>query len=119
MAISWKSYYKRIPSSIVIGKNTYEVLWINEFKDEKQLGESRFAEHKQIVNQPIKEAVHTYFHEVVHAISFEYDADLTEKQVLAIEKSLTVILKNGNLFRKDNKNDKANKRKRRSIKRVR
>lgn len=121
--INWNRYYKLIPSSVKIGKNVYEILWCDEFpKDKKQLGESRFAESKQILislNQPVKEAVHTYWHELLHTLSFEYDANLSEKQVKALEKGLYFILKRDNIFRKELKNGKTNKRKRRNLKRVR
>ena len=120
--INWKRYYKLIPASVKIGKSTYEILWCDEFpKDRKQLGESRFDESKQIlinINQPIKEAVHTYWHELIHALSFEYEADLSEAQVKALEKGLKNLLTDGNIFRKEI-NDATNKRKRRYSKRVR
>ncbi len=100
--IDWEKYCGRIPSSVKINKNTYEVVWINGFpKDRHQLGESRFDESKQIViniNQPIKEAVHTYWHELLHILSFEYDVNLTEKQVLNLEKSLPFLLKPNTMF---------------------
>lgn len=121
--INWKSYYKRIPAQVKIGGHIFEVCWVDEFpKDKKQLGESRFEESKQILinlNQPIKEAVLTYWHEILHALSFEYDAELTENQVKALEKGLSSILKSGNLFRKEITNGKSNSRKRRNIKGIR
>lgn len=119
--INWKKYYKNIPSSVKIGKSTYEIVWVNDFhKDEHQLGESRFGALKQIVinlNQPIKEAVHTYWHEVVHAISYEYDINMTEKQVRKFEKSLKDIVQNSNLFKQGDANE-TKQTKRRNIKRM-
>jgi hypothetical protein len=42
--INWKKYHSNIPSSVKIGKSTYEVVWVNDFhKDEDQLGETRFT----------------------------------------------------------------------------
>lgn len=126
--VNWKKYYNNIPSKIKIGKNVYEVLWISEFlHDQTQLGESRFGELRQIIinkNQPIKEAVHTYWHEIIHAISEEYEVGMTEKQVLAFEKSLKIILDSGNMFKKEGSNgkvqrNKSYKRKRRNFKRIR
>jgi Zn-dependent peptidase ImmA (M78 family) len=94
--INWKKYYKNIPSQIKIGKSVYQVLWINDFPgDIDQLGETRFQNTKQIIintNQPIKEAVHTFFHEMLHALSFEYNADLTERQVRNLEKGLKDLI---------------------------
>jgi hypothetical protein len=121
--INWKKYYKNIPSSIKINKATYEVLWTNDFpKDHDQLGESRFGEVKQIVinlNQPIKEAVHTYFHEMIHAISVEYEVNMTEKQVRAFEKSLKVFVENGNMFKEKEGISASNKTKWRNTRKVR
>lgn len=104
--VKWTRLFKNIPNKIKVGKNTYEVLWIKEFiRFSDQYGESRFGEDKQIVlniNQDKKEAVHTLFHEFIHAISFEYNSNLTEKQVQSIEKSLKdfinliIILNEGN-----------------------
>jgi hypothetical protein len=119
--INWKKYYQNIPSCVKIGNNDYQILWIDEFpKDHEQLGESRFEE-KQIVinlNQPIKEAVHTYFHEIIHSISSEYDVNLTEKQVLNLEKSLKDFLRPDNIFKGEIFNA-ADKRKRKNSKRLR
>ena len=106
--INWKRHYKNIPSHVKVGKNTYEVVWINDFVyDKNQLGESRFQDTKQIViniNQPIKEAVHTYFHELLHVLSYEYDADLTEKQVRSLEKGFKDFIRPGNMFKKEGTN---------------
>lgn len=100
--IKWKTYFNRIPAHIKIGKNNYEILWTEEFKhDDTQLGESRFGQVRQIIinkNQSIKEAVHTYWHEVIHAISEEYGVNMTEKQVIAFEKGLKHVF---DLFKKD------------------
>lgn len=119
--INWKLYYKNIPSSIKIGKSTFEVVWIDSFpKDKHQYGESRFGETKQIVldiNQPIKEAVHTYFHEMLHCLSYEYEADLSEKQVRRLEKGLKDLLKRDNIFKGDS--SETRQRERRSIKTIR
>ena len=97
------------------------MLWINDFhKDEDQLGESRFGALKQIVinlNQPIKEAVHTYWHEVIHAISAEYDINLTEKQVRKFEKSLKDVISRGNIFKQEGTNE-TKQTKRRNVKKT-
>lgn len=119
--INWLKYYNKIPSRIKIGTASYNVLWVDEFpKDKRQLGETSFIGEKQIViklGQSHKEAVHTYWHEILHAISEEFDAGLSEKQVQRLEKSLSSILKNGNLFKEVK--DETDKRKRRNSKRIR
>lgn len=86
-------------------KSYYEVLYVDAFVQEDVLGETRF-DRKQIVlkdNQRPKEKVHTYIHEILHAISEEYDVNLTETQVRALEKALYYVLKSDNIFRKAKK----------------
>ena len=87
--IKYKSLKKNIPTHIKVGNNEYEVLYTDEFKGGKTDGEMR-PEINQIVirnGMSAKESVHTYFHEFIHAVSEEYDARLTEAQVLQLEKS--------------------------------
>lgn len=75
---------------------------MDSFVDENVLGETRF-DVKQIAikdDQPPKEKVHTYLHELLHAISDEYEVGLTETQVRALEKAIYYILKGDNVFRK-------------------
>lgn len=120
--INWSKYFQRIPAQVKIGKSIYEICWVQEFfRDKEQLGETRFDGDKQIIikiEQSIKEAVMTYWHEVCHAISHEYNIGLTEKQVQKLEKSLPNIIDDGNLFMKVSK-DETNKRIRRNSKRIR
>jgi len=120
--INWKYYYTNIPSEIKIGRNLYPILWTNGFpNDSKQLGESNFNESKSIIinmNQSIKETVHTLFHEMLHCISYEYDANLTENQVRKLEKALTNLINSG-IITKEVKNHASNKRKRKHLKRSR
>lgn len=120
--INWLLYFNNIPSRIKIGKSVYQILWVDEFpKDKRQLGETNFHGDKRIIiklGQSNKEAVHTYWHEVLHAISEEFDVGLTEKQVLRLEKSLSSVIKSDNLFKKEVK-DETDKRKRRNLNRIR
>lgn len=100
--MQWKKLVKLIPSKVQIKQKTdYEIVWTEEHVSEENLGETRF-DPKQIViskDQCDKEKVHTYWHEVLHAISHEYGADLTETQVLKLEKALYYLLKPNNLFK--------------------
>jgi hypothetical protein len=85
-----------LPNSLRIkSKVTYEVLFTNEFKDGLTLGEMR-PDKKQIVinlNQSETEMAKTFIHEVLHAISDEYKAPLSEKQTQALEKGIYNFLK--------------------------
>jgi hypothetical protein len=95
MKIRWSFLKNCIPTHIKIKQSEYEIVWVEDFKDGKTLGETRFNT-KQIVlktNETDNETFHTYVHEVLHAVSDEYDIGLTEKQVRKLEKSLTDWLK--------------------------
>jgi len=101
--ISWKRLRKAIPPKLQLNKkSSYEVLWDMD-KNSPTLGLLRIEEKQIVLNhtQDDKEAVHTYFHEVLHALSVEYDVDLTEKQVRALEKGLYWLIKPNNLFKSE------------------
>lgn len=104
--INWKALTKRIPHRVQVSrKSFYEICYVDTFVDKNVLGETRF-DRKQIVlkdDQPQKEKVHTYLHELLHAISEEYEVNLTESQVQALEKAIYYILKPDNVFRKPKK----------------
>lgn len=86
-----------IPNKIRITKDvSYEVVWLDHFPDtDYQYGECRF-DSKQIVinkNQSNTEKLSTTLHELLHAVAMENDIPLTEKQVMALERSLFRVLK--------------------------
>lgn len=98
--INWADLRTKIPHFVQIGKTRYEIVWIESFKDPNVVGETRFAE-KQIAlktGQSDKDTVKTYLHEVTHAVSHEESVNLTENQVIRIEKSLIYLLKPNNVF---------------------
>ena len=87
MRIKWKSHRKNIPQIVNINKSPYEIVWTKGFTNAKVVGETRWSP-KQIAiktEEPDKETVHTFFHEAIHAISHEYDVNLTETQVKQLE----------------------------------
>jgi len=101
--IRWIKWLKKIPSVVQLSRRgKYEVVWTDTIKNDTDvLGETRF-DPKQIViktNESPKETVHTYVHEILHAISAEYDVNLTEAQVRKLEKALYYIIKDGNIFK--------------------
>lgn len=92
--INYKKLKKNVPNKIhVAPKSFYEVLYIDGFHTDspdgrKTFGETRF-DPQQIVlnnNQPDKEAIFTLWHEMCHALSEEYETNLTENQVISVEK---------------------------------
>src|SRR6266700_2249531 len=105
--MDWKKLAQNIPHQVQLSKKgTYEVLWTDNFKDHSTIGEMR-PDNKQIVikkDQTPKNTTITYLHEILHAISEECQANLTESQILKLEKSFYYILKDSNIFK--GKNDK-------------
>jgi hypothetical protein len=99
--MDWKKLRKRIPHRIQVAKNAwYEVVYIDDFKDGNTYGETRF-DPRQIVIQnglPPKLTVTIFLHEACHAFSAEHDINLTETQILALEKAFYYMLKTDNLF---------------------
>lgn len=91
-----KHKYPAIPSHIKTKpKRDYEITFIDQFKDQKQLGECR-QDPPQIViktGQSPKETYSTFIHETLHSLSFDYKINLTEKQVLLLEKALLNFLR--------------------------
>lgn len=93
-----KDLPKLIPSKVRITRTiSYEVVYIEDFVGENFVyGECRH-DSKQIVlnkNQPPSELFSTFIHELMHAISFETkDMNLTEKQVMKLERALLRVLK--------------------------
>jgi hypothetical protein len=98
--INWKKLANSIPHVLPkIGNEVFEVVYIDDFKDGKTLGETRFT-LKQIViksGQSDIELCKTMFHECLHLVSDHCKAGLTENQVLALEKSLPFWLKLGKI----------------------
>lgn len=90
-----KRKYPAIPSHArITSKRDYEVTFIDNFKDGKQVGECR-QEPSQIVvkrGQTPKEEYSTFLHECIHAADYEYEIGLSEKQVLKLEKALLKYL---------------------------
>lgn len=99
--MDWKKLKRKIPHRVQIAKAAwYEVLYTDDFKDGTTLGETRF-EQRQIViknGQSPKMTVVTYLHECAHAFSAEHEINLTETQVLALEKAFYYMLKFNNIF---------------------
>lgn len=93
-----KKLKELIPSKVrITSKVSYEIVFIDAFPLEKQVGECRY-EAKQIVlknGQSDTETWSTFLHETLHAMSFEYGmkAQLTETQTLWLEKAIKNFLR--------------------------
>lgn len=98
LIINWKKLKNQIPSSFKIKGKTWEVLWIEEFEENndgtRNIGETRFIEKQVVLAKKLspKLTVHTFIHEIFHVISYDTNANLTEKQVLALEKATPYLL---------------------------
>lgn len=94
MNVNWKKLKNSIPPSFKIKGKTWEVLWVDDFADGKTWGETRFDKKQVVIKNGLspKLTVHTFIHELFHVISDETKANLTEKQVLALEKATPYLL---------------------------
>ena len=96
----WKQLRKQIPIKVQIKASIfYDIVWVQEFPTDC-VGMTNF-DKRQIqlkLGQTDKETVLTYLHELMHAISGENDINLTENQILKLEKSLYYVLKPANVF---------------------
>lgn len=104
--IDWAKYFKRIPVSVQLTKKVkYDVLWTRPDPSLDHIGRTHTDSKQIIVDNTLKPklAVHTYIHELIHAISEEYKVGLSEKQVLALEKALYFVLKPVNVFKEHKK----------------
>lgn len=102
--VNWKKLVKRIPSRVQIKpKIWYNIVWSKDLMDTKGnelYGLTDFTNRVITIRMdlPPRLTVETFLHECVHMASFEYDLNLTETQVLAMEHSLPYFLKKGNIF---------------------
>ena len=102
--VNWKNLVKKIPNKVQLSKRgEYEIVWVDSFKQDDVVGETRFDRKQIAIKKKMspKNTVITYLHEVAHGLSAEHDMQLTENQILALEKGLYYLLKDGNLFKKD------------------
>lgn len=101
--VNWKGLFKRIPVKVQLGQRThYEVTWTRDDPTINHKGVSHHNDEKRIVINLImkeRESVITYLHEVAHAISITHEIDLTETQILKLEKALYYLLKSNNVFK--------------------
>ena len=87
----------KIPSRVRVTKKvTYEILFVDEFKDNSQVGECRPEEKQILIKNNISdtETFKTFIHEVMHSLSFETKKlNLTEGQVEKLEEGIFRLLK--------------------------
>ena len=105
--VDWKHKASLIPSKIQIGPKTfYDIVWQKEIVDTKgnQLCGLADLNNKIItikLDMSPRLTVETYIHEIIHSVSDQYELGLTENQVLSMEKALAYILKDNNIFKKE------------------
>jgi hypothetical protein len=99
MKANWKKLRKNIPNRVrTKSRAHYEVLWSDEFHFDEKTGKKTYGTTRfdpnlitLNINQGDKETIHTYWHEMIHAISVDYDVNLTETQVENFEKAYLYI----------------------------
>lgn len=100
--VDWKKLKRKIPHRVQLGHTVhYEVVWADSFVDPHTMGETRFDSRQIVIKKGLtpKMTVVTFLHEVAHAYSYIYNLNLTETQVLNMEKGFYYLLKNGNIFK--------------------
>lgn len=100
--VDWRKLFKLIPLKVQVGpKSTYDVKWT---RDDGTLDHVGITDHNIFnitlnLNLKPKAAIITYLHEVLHAISVAHEVNLTENQILKLERAIYYVLKKGNVFR--------------------
>lgn len=115
--MKWSFYRKHIPNKVQVSSGVvYEILWVDEFIDNTNVGECRYDQQQVVLKKGLshKQTLETYIHELLHLFSHEYGVDLSEQDVLKLEKIIPFILKENNIFKSRRHNDK-----RKATKRVR
>lgn len=84
-----------IPARVKIkNRVTYEVVWVDSFKDAGVLGECRF-DSKQIAlksDESERETFKTFVHEVLHAMEFERGIKIPHKAIYQLEDAVFYLL---------------------------
>lgn len=103
--VNYKQLVSRIPHKVQLkNKVFYDVLYQDKIlfaKDAKEACGITIFQNRQIViakGLSDKLTIETYLHELAHAFSFEYSLNLTENQILAMEKGFYYLLKADNIF---------------------
>ena len=85
----------KIPSAVKIkNKVIYEIVWIDQFKNEHTMGECRY-DSKQIAiknDQSEREKYKTFIHETLHAICEERGIKISHRAIYQLEDALFYIL---------------------------
>lgn len=69
----------------------WEVLEVESFEG-GHVGECRPDTRQIVIESKHNGKLWTLLHEIIHAVSFDYDLDLTEQQVVGLEKGLSKVL---------------------------
>lgn len=85
----------KLPSHVKIkNKVVYEVVFVEKFKDPKQVGECRF-DQKQIaikIGLSPRQTIKTFYHEILHSVAFERNIDISHKAIYQFEDAIYYIL---------------------------
>jgi hypothetical protein len=100
--VDWEKLRRAIPPKVHLGRGIhYEVCWLDKNDERDLLGETRFDVRQIVIRLEMsaKDTVVTYLHELAHAVSGEYELNLTETQILKLEAAFYYILKSSNVFK--------------------
>lgn len=100
--VNWRKLTTFIPNKIQVSKNHhYNIYWEKPDKSQDYVGQTFYNKSyiTLVESTNHKELIKTYLHEVAHAISGEYDLNLTENQIKKLESALYYVLKPDNIFK--------------------
>lgn len=98
MRKNYKKIRNNIPTEIRIGpKKIFKIIWTDDLPPSKNnkptYGLTKFDTREIIINKNLNDyqAVHTFWHEVLHTFKLYKKGHLPEKQVLFFEKRFDII----------------------------
>lgn len=90
-----------IPSHVKVKNVTYEILWTDEFPENAFYGQCDGLTKQIIIQKGLskKQTLRTFYHELLHAIDFEYKVKIPHRLINKLEiPLLNLFLSNGLSF---------------------
>lgn len=86
--------FKKLPRSVKVNKKTYAIRYTDEIEKGKLAGLcDHIAKKIDVLIEERTESESTVIHEILHAISYEYNFDLSENKVLQLETAIYSVFR--------------------------
>ena len=71
-------------------RSTYTIVWVDGFADPKDDAWCVYKKNQIIIRKgmPPRQLLFTFIHELLHAVQYEYDVGMTERQVDKLETAI-------------------------------